>query len=59
MEAKNTYRDLKNHWEKRAQKIVKLRAEGKSFADIGHRFLISRQRAEQIWKREMEKADDL
>jgi len=46
------YKELKSHWKKRAKKIVKLREEGKTFAEIGYKFLISRQRAEQIFKQE-------
>ncbi len=55
MEAEKSYDALKKFWKKRALKIVKLKNEGKSFAEIGKGFLISRQRAEQIWKNEVDK----
>ena len=47
--------DLKK-WKARRVKIVKLRNEGMSFADIGRRFLISRERARQIYN--LEKASE-
>ena len=43
-------------WKARRVKIVKLRNEGMSFADIGRRFLISRERARQIYN--LEKASE-
>ena len=45
--------DLKK-WKARRVKIVKLANEGVSFADIGRKFLISRERARQIFNFETE-----
>jgi len=42
-------------WEKRRQKIVKLRDEGKTWAEIGRKFCISRQRAQQLYDAEVGK----
>ena len=42
-------------WAKRRQKIVSLRNGGMSFADIGRKFLMSRERARQIYNAELEK----
>ncbi len=44
-------------WAKRRTKIVKLRAEGKTFDEIGNLFCISRQRAQQLWKLEVERIE--
>ena len=53
------YEETKKRWKKRRQKIVKLHDEGKTWAEIGRKFCISRQRAQQIYNAELEKADEL
>ena len=55
MDDVKAYKELQDHWKKRAKKIVKLREEGKTFAEIGNKFCIKRQRAEQIYKNEVKK----
>jgi len=39
-------------WKKRRQKIVKLHDEGKTWAEIGRLFCISRQRVQQLYQQE-------
>ena len=51
------YEKIKKGWEKRRLKIVKLHDEGMGWADIGRRFCISRQRAQQIYNAELEKGN--
>jgi len=46
---------LKVQWKKRRQKIVKLHDEGKTWAEIGRLFCISRQRVQQLYQIEVEK----
>ncbi len=47
---------VKKEWEKRAIKIVFLHdEEDMSWADIGRKFCISRQRAQQIYQKQVEK----
>ncbi len=50
------YEQIMKSWEKRAIKIVFLRdEEDMSWADIGRKFCISRQRAQQIYQKQVEK----
>ena len=49
------YKDIQVIWKKRAIKIVKLHDDGWSWADIGRKFCISRQRAQQIYQQEADK----
>ena len=47
------YKDIKVVWKKRAIKIVKLHDEkGLGWAEIGRKFCVSRQRAQQIYNAE-------
>ncbi len=49
------YNKKLDQWKARRVKIVKLKNEGKSFADIGRKFLITRERARQLYNLETEK----
>jgi len=50
------WKEIKKEWRKRAVKIVKLHdIDGKTFSEIGYKFCISRQRAQQIYQAEVEK----
>jgi len=53
MELKDRYKEIKKEWKKRAVKIVKLHdEEDMTFAEIGTKFCITRQRAQQIYNSE-------
>ena len=52
------HEETKKRWKARRQKIVKLHDEGKTWAEIGRKFCISRQRAQQLWILEVSKNDN-
>ena len=52
---KPKYEDEMKRWKKRREKIVKLHEEGVSWAEIGRKFCISRQRVQQLYNYEVEK----
>lgn len=49
------YKEIKKVWKKRRVKIVKLHDEGETWAAIGRKFCISRQRAQQLYNSEIKK----